>query len=145
MLDVHYGCAQALAQKGEFGGHLWYDLDTQRLRSPHNSPRDRFEGQMSHVFVRLLDLRNLVNVLHAELSNNLVTRFSSSLCNSGTFLEKVARWRRFRHERECSVWTDGDDSWRRCTRLDMCCSCVEFFAEIHRLYSFGSESWTYGR
>lgn len=100
---------------------------------------------MTHMVIRGLDFRNLVHVFEINRSKDLMAWFRSALVDSSGFFEKECGWWRFGEEGECTVRSDCYESGSRNANFYVGCSCVKFFAEVHRLDTLCSESRTYGR
>lgn len=97
---------------------------------------------MLHVFVRRLNLRNFIHMFQTNSARNLVPWFTGALLNSRSLFQEIRYSWRLSDEGERSVRLDGDQSGCWNTRLNVCSPCVKLLAEIHRLDSTSTESWT---
>lgn len=95
----------------------WHNGDPCTFAAPHNTPRERLERKMPRVLVPLLDLSNLVDVLHAQGagdSSSLLACLARARLDSSSLADQVGCRRRFRDEGEGAVRLNGDEHWRWC-------------------------------
>lgn len=97
------------------------------------------------MLVRGLYFCDLIYMLETDCANYVVAGTTSALLNSGSLFKEVGDGRSFRDEREGSVGLDGNEGGGRDTRLKVGRSCVELFAEVHRLYTTSTKSRTHRR
>ncbi len=122
---------------------LWDHLYTQRFSGGHYCACDGLKPKMLQMLVGLLDFCNLVDVLQADGTDDLMSGFSCSFLYAGCFLQKVRGWWRLRNESERAVRLDSDEGRCWCAGFDMSRSCVELFTEIHGLDTASTQRRTY--
>lgn len=88
---------------------------------------------------------DLIHMLETDCADYVVTGTASALLNSGSLFKEVGDGRSFCDEREGSVGLYGNEGGGRDTRLKVGRSCVELFAEVHRLYTTSTKSRTHRR
>lgn len=122
-----------------------HHLNAERASGADDGASDRLQRKMFQVLVRGLYSCDFVYVFQADGASNLMTGLSCTLLYTSCFLEEVCSGGRLCGESKRAVGLDSDDSWDRDTRLDVCCSCIEFFAEVHRFDTASSECRADGR
>lgn len=91
------------------------------------------------MIIRSLYSRNFVYVFQADCAGDIVTRLSRTLLYASCFFEEVCGGGRFGDKGERAVGLDGDDSWNRDTRFDVCRSRIELPTKINRFHAPSSE------
>ena len=101
--------------------------------------------KVNEVLIRSLYPRDFVHMLERNCARDFVSGLSCPLLDAGGLLEEVGDGWGLGDEGERAVRLDGDESRDGNSWLDVCCSGVEFLAEVHRFDTSCAESWADGR
>lgn len=99
---------------------------------------------MLHVFICSFYLGYFVHVFETNGAQYFMAGFRWTLVYTSCFLDEIRGRRGFGDEMESTVGLDCDKCWCWCTWLYVGCSCIELFAEIHRLHATSTKSRSYG-
>ena len=137
----------------------WYYGHSCTLAAADDAPCERFQRQMPHVIVPLLDLGNLVDMLHAQSASDRSAGFpclARARFDTSCLPKQVRGWRGLGDECERAIGLNRDQYWRRRPRRQVGgTSCrttgkvrfvedprtrglqltIELFAEVHRLHT----------
>lgn len=117
-------------------------MDSTGLCSSDDRARNSLEFEVFEMLIRSFNFRNLINVFETDRSQYFVPRFGGTLLYAGSFLYEVSGGRCFGDEVESAVGFNSNERRRGCTGFNMSCSCIELFAEVHRLNTTSTESWS---
>ena len=107
------------------------DLDTHGASSSHDRFTDGFEGEVLSEGVSLLDLGDLEDMFHGNLTDKLVARLATGELETCGFLEEVRDGGGLDSELEAVVFVGGDDDGHGDIRFDVLCAGIEVLAEGH--------------
>ena len=99
---------------------------------------------MLQMLIGGLDLRNLIYMLQAHGTNDLMTGFSGPFFHTCGLLEEVGGRRCLCYEGECAVRLDSDESRDGNSRRDLSRPSIELLAEVHRLDATSTKSRSNG-
>lgn len=108
------------------------DLNTNTLRLRNNRLTQSLQRQSRQSQLRMLDLRDLINMLQRHLSHKLLPRASGTLqlslanwCGGGV-QEHIGGVRGAQLEVETAIWAHGDAGWDWDAGCDVSGASVEF-------------------